>query len=124
FKPVLYAAALERGFSPVSVLRGLAELPPQGREEWTPRNVSGEIEDQLTVREAFIESNNPAAVALQQRIGTRPVLRLASDLGIESQPDVPSLALGSGLVTPLELTAAYAAFPTGGARGCTGWRVH
>jgi 1A family penicillin-binding protein len=114
FKPVLYAVALERGFSPVSVLRGLAELPPQGREEWTPRNVSGEIEDQLTLREAFIESNNRAAVALQQRIGTRPVLRLASDLGIESQPDVPSLALGSGLVTPLELTAAYAAFPNGG----------
>ena len=41
FKPSVYAAALERGFSPVSVLRGLAELPPQGREEWTPRNVSG-----------------------------------------------------------------------------------
>lgn len=114
FKPVLYAAALGRGFSPVSVLRGLAELPAQGREEWTPRNVSGEIEDQLTLREAFIESNNRAAVALQQQIGTRPVLRLASDLGIESQPDVPSLALGSGLVTPLELTAAYATFPNGG----------
>jgi len=114
FKPVLYAAALSRGFSPVSVLRGLAELPSQGREEWTPRNVSGEIEDQLTLREAFIESNNRAAVALQQQIGTRPVRQLASDLGLESQPDVPSLALGSGLVTPLELTAAYAAFPNGG----------
>jgi 1A family penicillin-binding protein len=114
FKPILYAAALQRGFSPVSVLRGLAELPPQGREEWTPRNVSGEIDNQLTLREAFIESNNRAAVALQQQIGARPVLRLASDLGIEPQPDVPSLALGSGLVTPLELTAAYAAFPNGG----------
>jgi membrane carboxypeptidase/penicillin-binding protein len=98
----------------VSVLRGLAELPPQGREEWTPRNVSGEVEDQLTLREAFIESNNRAAVALQQQIGTRPILRLASDLGIEKQPDVPSLALGSGLMTPLELTAAYAVFPNGG----------
>jgi 1A family penicillin-binding protein len=114
FKPLLYAAALERGFGPVSVLRGLAELPPQGREEWTPRNVSGEVEDQLTLREAFIESNNRAAVALQQQIGTRPILRLASDLGIEKQPDVPSLALGSGLMTPLELTAAYAVFPNGG----------
>ena len=114
FKPILYAAALEHNFSPVTVLSGLAALPPQGREEWTPRNVSGEIEDQLTLREAFIESNNRAAVALQRQIGSGPVLRLASSLGIESQPDVPSLALGSGLVTPLELTAAYAAFPNGG----------
>jgi penicillin-binding protein 1A len=114
FKPFVYAAALERGYSPVSVLRGLEALPPQGREEWTPRNVSGVVEDQLTLRDAFIRSNNRAAVALQQRVGSRPILRLASSLGVSRQPDVPSLALGSGLVTPLELTAAYAAFPNGG----------
>jgi penicillin-binding protein 1A len=114
FKPFVYAAALEHGYSPVSVLRGLEGLPPQGREEWTPRNVSGAVEDQLTLRDAFIQSNNRAAVALQQRIGSRPILRLASSLGVQQQPDVPSLALGSGLVTPLELTAAYAAFPNGG----------
>jgi penicillin-binding protein 1A len=114
FKPFVYAAALERGYSPISVLRGLEALPPQGREEWTPRNVSGAVEDELTLRDAFIRSNNRAAVALQQHIGARPILRLASSLGVQRQPDVPSLALGSGLVTPLELTAAYAAFANGG----------
>ena len=46
-----------------------------------------------------------------QRVGSRPVLRLANDLGVKDQPDVPSLALGSGLVTPLDLTSAYAVFP-------------
>jgi penicillin-binding protein 1A len=70
----------------------------------------------MTLREALLESNNAAAVLLQQRVGSRPVLRLARDLGVENQPDVPSLALGSGLVSPLDLTAAYAVFPNLGFR--------
>lgn len=114
FKPFLYAAALDRGYSPVSVLSGLTEIPPQGPDEWSPRNADGEIVDAMTIREALVESNNRAATALQQRMGSRPVLRLASDVGMEDLPDVPSLSLGSGVVTPLELTTAYAAFPNGG----------
>jgi penicillin-binding protein 1A len=51
---------------------------------------------------------------LQQRIGSGVVLQVASDLGIRDLPNVPSLALGTGVVTPLELTAAYAVFPSGG----------
>ena len=68
----------------------------------------------LTLRAALLESNNRAATALQQRVGSRPVLRLASHVGLDDMPDVPSLSLGTGLVTPLELTAAYATFPNGG----------
>lgn len=116
FKPFLYATALEHGFSPVSVLSGLASMPPLGREEWTPRNAHQEFEDQLTLRAALLESNNRASVALEQKVGTRPVIRLAKDLGIRDQPDVPSLALGTGLVSPFDLTLAYAAFPNGGSR--------
>ena len=114
FKPFLYAAALEHGYSPVSVLSGLASIAPQGPEEWSPRNASGETPDALTVRAALSESNNRAATALQQQMGSRHVLRLASDVGMRELPDVPSLSLGTGLVTPLELTAAFAAFPNGG----------
>ena len=114
FKPLLYAAALEHGFSPVSVLEGLASMAPQGPEEWSPRNASGETPDRLTLRAALLESNNRAASALQQRLGSRPVLRLASNVGLRDLPDVPSLSLGTGLVTPLQLTAAFAAFPNGG----------
>ena len=114
FKPLLYAAALEHGYSPVSILEGLASIAPQGPEEWSPRNASGETPDRLTLRAALLESNNRAATALQQRIGSRPVLRLASAVGLHDLPDVPSLSLGTGLVTPLELTAAFAAFPNGG----------
>jgi 1A family penicillin-binding protein len=114
FKPFLFAAALEHGFSPVSVLDKLASIEPQGPEEWAPRNASGETPDQLTLRAALLESNNRAATALQQRLGSRPVLTLASHVGLHDMPDVPSLSLGTGLVTPLELTAAFAAFPNGG----------
>jgi len=53
---------------------------------------------------------------LQQRVGARPVIKLANDMGVPNQPNVPSLALGSGLVTPLDLTAAYAVFPGMGYR--------
>ena len=114
FKPFLYSAALDNGYSPVSVLDGLAHIAPQGPEEWAPRNVSGETPDALTIRAALLESNNRAATALQQRLGSKPVLRLASNLGLRDLPDVPSLSLGTGLVTPLDLTAAFAVFPNGG----------
>jgi 1A family penicillin-binding protein len=114
FKPLLFAAALERGFSPVSTLEGLANIQPQGPDEWAPRNAAGDSPDVLTLREALIESNNRAATVLQQRVGSRPVLRLASHVGLENMPDVPSLSLGTGLVTPLELTTAFAIFANGG----------
>jgi 1A family penicillin-binding protein len=116
FKPFLYAAALAKGYSPVSVLEGLTSIEPQGPEEWAPRNSDGESPQVLTLRAALIESNNRAAALLQQRIGSRPILRLASDVGLRDLPDVPSLSLGTGLVTPLDLTAAFAMFPNGGLR--------
>ncbi|MBA3640195.1 MAG: PBP1A family penicillin-binding protein [Acidobacteriota bacterium] len=114
FKPFLFAAALENGYSPVSVINGLANIARQGPDEWAPRNASGDTPDALTIRAALVESNNRAATALQQRMGSRPVLRLASDAGMLDLPDVPSLSLGSGVVTPLDLTAGFAVFPNGG----------
>jgi membrane carboxypeptidase/penicillin-binding protein len=100
----------------VSVLSGLSSMPPLGRDEWTPRNARGESEDAMTLRAALLESDNRASVALEQKVGTRPVIRLAADLGLPNQPDVPSLALGTGLVSPYDLTLAYASFPNGGLR--------
>ncbi|HKE87969.1 MAG TPA: PBP1A family penicillin-binding protein [Vicinamibacterales bacterium] len=117
FKPFVYAAALESGLSPVSEIDGLRQVAIQAPEGvWIPRDERASGQDALTLREALLESNNAAAVRLQQQIGTRPVLRLASDLGVNDQPDVPSLALGSGVVTPLDLTTAYAVFPNLGYR--------
>jgi 1A family penicillin-binding protein len=117
FKPFVYAAALEQGLSPVSTISGIQAVAIKAPEGvWIPRDERAAEEDALTLREALLESNNAAAVLLQQQVGARPVLRLASDLGVRDQPNVPSLALGSGLVTPLDLTVAYAVFPNLGVR--------
>jgi 1A family penicillin-binding protein len=117
FKPFVYAAALENGLSPVSIIRGLRQVAVSAPEGvWIPRDERAGEEDEMTLRSGLLESSNAAAVLLQQQVGSRPVLRLARDLGVNDQPDVPSLALGSGLVTPLDLTAAYAVFPTLGYR--------
>jgi len=113
FKPLVYAAALAKGYSPVSVLTNLGHVSAPGDPEWSPRG-EAEQPDSLTLRAALLESNNPAAVDLQQRIGSREVLRLASDAGLAGLPDVPSLALGSGVVSPLDLTAAFTMFPGDG----------
>ena len=79
FKPFVFAAALERGLSPVSTLRGLdrhrrRRAPTSGRRATS----SDDAPDALTLRAALLESNNRAATLLQQQIGTRPVLRLAA----------------------------------------------
>ena len=117
FKPLVYSVALEHGMSPVSTISGLREVMIKAPEGvWIPRDERARDQDSITLREALLESNNAAAVLLQQRVGSRPVLRLAADLGVPNQPDVPSLALGTGVVSPLELTAAYAVFPTLGYR--------
>jgi 1A family penicillin-binding protein len=117
FKPFVYAAALEQGLSPVSTITGIKQVAVQAPEGvWIPRDERAAEEDEMTLRAALLESNNAAAVLLQQRVGSGAVLRLARDLGVRDQPDVPSLALGSGLVTPLDLTAAYAVFPSLGYR--------
>jgi len=114
FKPFVFAAALERGMSPVSTLSGLNQIAPQGPDEWTPRNAHDDAPDELTLRAALLESNNRAATLLQQQVGSGRVLRVAARSGLEDLPDVPSLALGSGLVTPLAITTAFSMFPNGG----------
>mgnify|MGYP000902751006 CR=1 FL=1 len=117
FKPLVYTAALAKGLSPVSVLKDLDRVSAPDNPEWRPRNVShaeGDDPNALTLRVALSESNNAAAVALQQQVGTRDVVRLATDAGLRDLPEVASLALGTGLVSPIDLTAAYAMFPTGG----------
>ena len=114
FKPFVFAAALERGLSPVSILQGLDRIAPQGPDEWTARNVRDGAPDALTLRAALMASDNRAASALQQQVGTKRVLSLAAKAGLDDLPDVPSLALGTGLVTPLTMTAAFAIFPNGG----------
>jgi penicillin-binding protein 1A len=117
FKPFVYAAAISDGFTPVTVLSNLDRVTAPRDPEWRPKSVTyrgAPDPTRVALRVALAESNNAAAAALQQQIGSSQVLRLASEAGLSNLPDVPSLALGAGLVTPLDLTVAYSMFPGGG----------
>jgi penicillin-binding protein 1A len=115
FKPIIYAAALERGYAPGTILRDLdAPISASGPSGvWLP---TGEHErSEYTLRRALKVSSNRAAAQLLQQVGVSTALYYAHRLGIVSDlPMVPSLALGTGEVTLLELTAAYSAFANGG----------
>ncbi len=113
FKPIIYAAALERGYSPGTILRHLDAPIGEGRDAWLP--TGGHEQDEYTVRGALKVSSNRAAAQLLQQVGVSTAVYYAHRLGIESQlPMVPSLALGTGEVTLLELTTAYTAFANRG----------
>ena len=111
FKPFVYLTALENGYSPDSPLMDA----PVNIKGWRPENYSREYFGEVTMQKALAMSLNTPVVRLIQELGPRSVARTAQRLGISSplQP-LPSLALGTSEVTPLELTAAYAAFANGG----------
>ena len=113
FKPIIYAAALERGYSPGTILRDLDAPIASGTKTWLPNG--GHEQSEYTLRGALKVSSNRAAAQLLQQVGVSAAVYYAQRLGIESQlPMVPSLALGTGEVTLLELTAAYSAFANRG----------
>jgi 1A family penicillin-binding protein len=113
FKPFIFAAALESGFWPSSELEGLDQPIATPEGPWLP---GGEHEASTSrLRDALVVSNNRAAAHLLQQVGLRRTLDLVARFGIESpMPAVPSLALGTGEVTLLELTSAYGVFANRG----------
>ncbi len=112
FKPFVFAAALEAGFSPGTTIDGLDGYVASAQGGYLP---GGEHEiDSTTLRSALVHSSNRAAVHLLQRVGLGPTIDLANRIGLEDMPSVPSLALGTGEVNLLNLTAAYTTFANGG----------
>ena len=122
FKPFVYIAGLEPvDGEPVITLASQlddTELEidtPTG--PWRPRNYDNEFHGVVPVREALERSYNVATARLAQEVGIRRVAQVAHRLGIESRlPEVPSLALGTAEVAPLEFARAYATLASGGVR--------
>jgi penicillin-binding protein 1A len=114
FKPFVYAAALERGYTPATLINGLSAPIKTLEGDWLPDDHSSG--DPMTMRTALRLSSNSAAVGMLIDIGIPTAIRAAERFGIESVPGVPSLALGSGEVTLMAMTAAYAAFANAGMR--------
>lgn len=118
FKPVIYASALEHGFTPASIINDEPVSYPGGPNgEWRPENYDHKYYGPTRLREALAYSRNIVTVKLVESVGIDNVLSFAKDLGIEAQiPRELTIALGSISITPLELAAAYSTFANSGTR--------
>jgi len=113
FKPFVYAAALEKGYSPATLIENLDDPIMTLQGAWVPEDEHSEGSS-MTMRAALKTSSNRAAVRMLEDVGIPETVQYAKRLGVGSVPSVPSLALGSGEVTLDSMTAAYAAFANGG----------
>jgi penicillin-binding protein 1A len=113
FKTFVYAAALESGYTPASLIDQLDEPIDTLQGAWTPEDGHSDATE-LTMRAALKISSNRAAVRMIEMIGPPAAVSYAGRLGLANLPAVPSLALGSGEVTLFDMTSAYGAFAAGG----------
>jgi len=113
FKPFVYAAALESGHSPASVIDNLNIPIDTYQGAWLPEDEHSTAAS-MTMRTALRTSSNRAAVRMLETVGIERTVSYAKQLGVGTVPSVPSLALGSGDVTLSSMTSAYAAFAQGG----------
>ena len=117
FKPFVYAAALENGYSPDDRLRDevIDYTDPETERIWSPENVDAASGQMFTLRDALAHSKNTITAQLIADVGPQEVISYARRLGIESELEpYLSLALGTSEVTLLELTSAYAAIENDG----------
>jgi penicillin-binding protein 1A len=115
FKPFVYAAALEHGYSPASVITDLDRAVDTPQGAWVPEDDHSSA-DSITIRAALKSSSNRAAVRMIEDVGIGEAVSYATRVGVANTPRVPSAALGAGEVTLESLTAAYAVFASGGVR--------
>lgn len=119
FKPIVYAAALDKGFTPATVIvdEPFKYIDVPGKEPWEPQNFDREFWGPITLRKALTFSRNVVTVKIAQTIGLDYIIQYAQNLGIKSklEPHL-SLALGAANVTLLELTNAFSVFAAQGYR--------
>lgn len=121
FKPFIYAAALEKGFTPNTVVNdaplsiGSMET---GSKAWEPKNYDGKYEGMMRLRVALAKSKNLVSVRLIRAIGPSYAQDFIQRFGFEAEKHPPylTMALGAGSVTPLQMASAYSVFANGGYR--------
>jgi len=112
FKPIIYAYALEKGYTQADrIWDAPVSYPQAGGKVWEPQNYSGRFEGEITLRKGLEISENIVTIKLLERLGPSPVVDFAHHLGIGS---VLPLALGTSEVILLELASAYQVFANGG----------
>ena len=116
FKPFVYAVALDNGHFPSEVLDDNAiTITERDGSVWTPENYDKKFKGRLTLREGFKQSRNIIALKLAMDVTEGRISQYAKDMGITTPiQEVPSIGIGSSVVTLLEMVAAYAVFPNRG----------
>ncbi len=121
FKPFIYSAALEKGFTPATVVNDAPFFVPAaqaGGEDWEPKNYDGKFEGPMRVRAALARSKNLVTVRVLQAIGPQYAQDYIARFGFDPKlhPPYLTMGLGAGSVTPLQMVDAYAVFANGGYR--------
>jgi penicillin-binding protein 1A len=121
FKPFIYSAALEKGFTPTSVIQDEPIVFPAsvtGSQAWEPKNYDGKYEGAMKLRTALAKSKNMVSIRILQAIGTHYAQDYATRFGFDAEkhPAYLTMALGAGSVTPWQMVSAYSVFANGGYR--------
>jgi penicillin-binding protein 1A len=121
FKPFIYSAALEKGFTPATVINDAPiffDAGVTGGAPWEPKNYDGKFDGPMTLRTGLAKSKNMISIRVLQAIGTQYARDWAMRFGFDEDKNLPylTLALGAGSVTPMQMVGAYAVFANGGYR--------
>jgi penicillin-binding protein 1A len=121
FKPFIYSAALEKGFTPATIVNDAPFFVPAdkaGGEDWEPKNYDGKFDGPLRIRTALARSKNLVTVRVLQAIGPQYAQDYIARFGFDPKlhPPYLTMGLGAGSATPLQMVGAYATFANGGYR--------
>jgi penicillin-binding protein 1A len=121
FKPFIYSASLEKGFTPATVINDapvVVDAAMTGGQIWEPKNYDGKYEGPMRMRTALAKSKNMASIRILQAIGTQYAQDYITRFGFDAERHPPylTLALGAGSVTPWQMARAYSVFATAGYR--------
>ena len=119
FKPFIYSASLEKGFTPATIVPDepvVLEAEETGSQRWEPKNYDGAFEGPMRLRTALAKSKNMVSIRVLDAIGARYAQEYVARFGFEPDrhPAYLTMALGAGSVTPWHMARAYAVFANGG----------
>ena len=121
FKPFIYSAALEKGFTPATVVNDAPlffDASTTGSQPWEPKNYDGTFDGPLPLRRALAKSKNMVSIRVLQAIGVGYAQHWITRFGFEAEKHPPylTMALGAGSVTPMQMVQGYSVFANGGHR--------
>nr|WP_233249008.1 penicillin-binding protein 1A [Limnohabitans sp. JirII-29] len=121
FKPFIYSAALEKGFTPATVVNDAPlffDASVTGGQPWEPKNYDGTFDGPMTLRKGLAKSKNMISIRVLQAVGAQNAQQWITHFGFEADKHPPylTMALGAGSVTPMQMATGYSVFANGGYR--------